>query len=48
MTYSIKWSNIVLSELSRLPDDIADRITKKLNIQAVGHRKNIYKKYKTD
>ena len=88
MTYLITWSNIALSELSKLPDDIADRIIKKLDqikenpprfierlvslsgsklrvgdhriildiiepekiiaIRTLGHRKNIYKKYKTD
>jgi len=31
MTYLITWSNIALSELSKLPDDIADRIIKKLD-----------------
>ena len=27
---------------------LVDNINKKLKIQAVGHRKNIYKRYKTD
>ena len=88
MSYILQWSKIALEELEKLPQEIVDRILKKLDnvkenpkhfieglsemsvdkirvgdyrllvdliesektlaIRDLGHRKNIYKKYKTD
>ncbi|MBS3084202.1 type II toxin-antitoxin system RelE/ParE family toxin [Candidatus Pacearchaeota archaeon] len=88
MSYQLKWSNLALESLEKLPFEIAERILKKLDqvkenpkhfieglvgldfkkvrvgdyrvlvdllenekiiaIRDLGHRKNIYKKYKTD
>ncbi|MBI2631402.1 type II toxin-antitoxin system RelE/ParE family toxin [Candidatus Pacearchaeota archaeon] len=88
MTYLLKWSKIALEDLDKLPQNIIDRILKKLDqvienpkhfieglsempvdkirvgdyrilvdliekekillIRTLGHRKNIYKKYKTE